>query len=71
MPVKFRNDAEKQQAEQMTGWQVMMDSKEWQYILQDSNYKVISILYDSNMELASAYASNSWFFDLLGVDNDP
>ena len=71
---KFKNDVEKQQAEQMTGWQaklVMMDSKERQYILQVSNYKVSSIydsniffwneFYDSNMELASACASSSWF----------
>jgi hypothetical protein len=43
---KFKNDVEKQQAEQMTDWQtklVMMDSKERQYILQVSNYKVILI----------------------------
>jgi HAUS augmin-like complex subunit 1 len=42
---KFKNDVEKQQAEQMTDWQtklVMMDSKERQYILQVSNYKVTS-----------------------------
>ena len=45
---KFKNDVEKQQVEQMTNWQtklVMMDSKERQYILQVSNYKVNSILY--------------------------
>ena len=45
---KFKNDVEKQQVEQMTDWQtklVMMDSKERQYILQVSNYKVNSILY--------------------------
>jgi hypothetical protein len=59
---KFKNDVEKQQAEQMTDWQtklVMMDSKERQYILQVSNYKVTSILYDSYMLLASACASSS------------
>ncbi|RCV29441.1 hypothetical protein SETIT_6G013900v2 [Setaria italica] len=41
---KFKNDVEKQQAEQMTDWQtklVMMDSKERQYILQVSNYKAM------------------------------
>jgi HAUS augmin-like complex subunit 1 len=46
---KFKNDVEKQQVEQMTDWQtklVMMDSKERQYILQVSNYKVNSILHD-------------------------
>ena len=46
---KFKNDVEKQQVEQMMDWQtklVMMDSKERQYILQVSNYKVNSILYD-------------------------
>ena len=45
---KFKNDVEKQQVEQMTDWQtklIMMDSKEQQYILQVSNYKVNSILY--------------------------
>ena len=45
---KFKNDVEKQQVEQMMDWQtklVMMDSKERQYILQVSNYKVNSILY--------------------------
>ena len=59
---KFKNDVEKQQAEQMTDWQtklVMMDSKERQYILQVSNYKVTIILYDSYLELASAFASSS------------
>jgi hypothetical protein len=35
-----------------------MDSKERQYILKVSNYKVISIFYDSNMDLACAYASS-------------
>lgn len=48
---KFKNDVEKQQVEQMTDWQtklVMMDSKERQYILQVSNYKVNSILHDLN-----------------------
>jgi hypothetical protein len=58
---KFKNDVEKQQAEQMTDWQtklVMMDSKERQYILQVSNYKVTIILYDSYLELASACASS-------------
>ena len=62
---KFKNDVEKQQAEQMTDWQtklVMMDSKERQYILQVSNYKVTIILYDSYLELASACASSSWFW---------
>lgn len=47
---KFKNDVEKQQAEQMTDWQtklVMMDSKERQYILQVSNYKVTSFLFGS------------------------
>ncbi|CAO2209690.1 unnamed protein product [Urochloa humidicola] len=41
---KFKNDVEKQQADQMTDWQtklVMMDSKERQYILQVSNYKAM------------------------------
>ena len=59
---KFKNDVEKQQAEQMTDWQtklVMMDSKERQYILQVSNYKVTIILYDSYLGLASACASSS------------
>ena len=59
---KFKNDVEKQQAEQMTDWQtklVMMDSKERQYILQVSNYKVTIILYDSYLELAFACASSS------------
>lgn len=59
---KFKNDVEKQQGEQMTDWQtklVMMDSKERQYILQVSNYKVTSIFYDSYVELASACASIS------------
>lgn len=44
---KFKNDVEKQQVEQMSDWQtklVMMDSKERQYILQVSNYKVSCIL---------------------------
>jgi hypothetical protein len=59
---KFKNDVEKQQVEQMSDWQtklVMMDSKERQYILQVSNYKVNSILYDLYLELAFACASSS------------
>ncbi|XP_066323836.1 AUGMIN subunit 1-like [Miscanthus floridulus] len=44
---KFKNDVEKQQVEQMTDWQtklVMMDSKERQYILKVSNYKLEQVL---------------------------
>ncbi|VAI87569.1 unnamed protein product [Triticum turgidum subsp. durum] len=44
---KFKNDVEKQQVEQTADWQtklVMMDSKERQYILQVSNYKVSCVL---------------------------
>ena len=59
---KFKNDVEKRQAEQMTGWQtklVMMDSKERQYILQVSNYKVSSI-YDSNIFFETNFMIQIW-----------
>jgi hypothetical protein len=59
---KFKNDVEKQQAEQMTGWQaklVMMDSKDRQYILQVSNYKVSSIC-DSNIFFETNFMIQIW-----------
>jgi hypothetical protein len=58
---KFKNDVEKQQVEQMTDWQtklVMMDSKERQYVLQVSNYKVTGIsgkLCNPSMELGHVW----------------
>ena len=59
---KFKNDVEKQQVEQMTDWQtklVMMDSKERQYVLQVSNYKVTGIsgkLFNPSMD-----SGHVWF----------
>ncbi|KAF8697543.1 hypothetical protein HU200_035876 [Digitaria exilis] len=59
---KFKNDVEKQQGEQMTDWQtklVMMDSKERQYILQVSNYKVTSMFYDSYVETICPFVGHA------------
>jgi hypothetical protein len=59
---KFKNDVEKQQVEQMTDWQTklaMMDSKERQYVLQVSNYKVTRI--SGNLSNPSMDLGHVWF----------
>jgi hypothetical protein len=59
---KFKNDVEKQQVEQMTDWQTklaMMDSKERQYVLQVSNYKVTDI--SGNLCNPSMDLGHVWF----------
>jgi len=73
---KFKNDVEKRQAEQMTGWQtklVMMDSKERQYILQVSNYKVTSICMIQIWSWLQSVLPviQVLIFDLLGGDTNP